>query len=199
MRIAMNTVGHIATVVAAAAFAAGCGTGATPPAGATVVASPSPFDHEAVRADLDAAVETAGLPDGKTESGYSKTNGADAIDASARAKTAKDRKRIALAVRMAPCVVSWSSGVDEQAESRDQLEGLLAGVAARGWKESEPSKEVPVGENGTYFMATYQKRGWTLSARHTRVGSAERAAVTVTEDTCFARLTDEELALFEGE
>lgn len=68
---------------------------------------------------------------------------------------------------------------------------------ARGWKKSGAAEEVPVGDSGTYFMATYKKRGWTLNARHSTLPTWSYSTAMATEDACFGRLTDEETALLE--
>jgi len=61
------------------------------------------------------------------------------------------------------------------------------------------NKEAPIGKGGTYVMATYEKQGWTLNARHNSLQRLNQSTVMATEDACFARLTDEELALVEGD
>ncbi|MET9876967.1 hypothetical protein ABZZ36_20395 [Actinacidiphila glaucinigra] len=80
---------------------------------------------------------------------------------------------------------------------RRQLDVVLSALAARGWKETAPSRETPIGDKGTYFMASYKKEGWFLHAGHTDTSWFDLVKVVATEEACFDRLTDEERALFE--
>jgi hypothetical protein len=154
-----------------------------------------------VRVDLDAVIADAGLPTGRTEAGLISPDERSA----GQAATEKERKLLALGTRLSPCTVSWSSadpsdsaaGAAAPAETRRRLDVVLAGLAERGWKRTEPSQDVPVGESGTYFTVVYKKRGWTLTARYHSLGTWSQSAAMVTEDACFARLTDEERALME--
>jgi hypothetical protein len=191
-----------AGAVAGAVLAVGCGGGgvasSSPPA---ATASPS-FGQQAVRGDLDAAIADAGLPAGRTAAGVSSPDGRSAGPGT----TEKERKLLALGARLSPCTVSWTSAgpsdspaeAADPAETRHRLDVVLTGLAARGWKRTGPSEEVPAGEGGTYFTAVYKKRGWTLHARHNSLGTWSQSAATVTQDACFARLTDEERALMTG-
>lgn len=173
-------------VAAGAVLVAGCGSEAAPTA-STAITSPAPFRQETVRADLEAALDAAGLPGGETEMGYPEPG------PSFGSGSAADRKKlVALVARVSPCVVSWKS------DDTGRLNKVLAGLEARGWEKSGPSEEVPMGENGTYYMATYEKHGWTLHARHTDVNTIDRSNVMATEDDCFAQVTDEEMALVEA-
>lgn len=158
------------------------------------------FGQKAVRADLDAAVAAAGLPGGRTKTGFSVGD-----RRTRQAATDKERALAALALRLTPCVVSWtsnarwsSSGSDPD-KARRQLDTVLSGLAARGWKETRPSEEAPIGKNGSYFLATYKQEGWILNARHSRLESFNLSTVMITEDACFGRLTDEELALLDDD
>ncbi|SEB65295.1 hypothetical protein [Streptomyces sp. PAN_FS17] len=66
---------------------------------------------------------------------------------------------------------SESESESNPGQPRQQLDILLSNLAARGWKKSGAVKEVPVGDRGTYFMATYKKQGWTLNARHSTLSA----------------------------
>ncbi|MGW7205434.1 hypothetical protein [Streptomyces sp. NPDC054837] len=205
----MRTTGiRAARTVAAAAVAVlvtGCG-GDGVPSTATAVTSPASFGQEEVRGDLEAAVAAAGLPEGKTEVGYSRSG-----RTAGPATTAAERKSAALITRLSPCVVSWSTEdtglstpatpttpTTEPADPRRQLDVVLADLEKRDWKKSAPSTEAPLTENGTYFMAGYKKQGWTLHARHSSLRTWSRSTVMVTEDDCFSRVTEEELALLDA-
>ncbi|MER6185527.1 hypothetical protein [Streptomyces sp. NPDC001652] len=197
-----------ARTVAAAAVAVvvtGCG-GDGVPSTATAATSPASFGQEEVRGDLEAAVAGAGLPEGKSEAGYSRRG-----RAASPATTAEERKLAALITRLSPCVVSWSTedtgfstsatsatSTTEPADPRRQLDVVLAGLEKRAWKKSAPSTEAPLTGNGTYFMAGYRKQGWTLHARHSRLRTWSRSTVMVTEDDCFSRVTEEEQALLDA-
>ncbi|MEU9911236.1 hypothetical protein [Streptomyces sp. NPDC051001] len=191
-----------ARTVAAAAVAVvvtGCG-GDGVPSTATAATSPASFGQEEVRGDLEAAVAGAGLPEGKTEAGYSQSG-----RAASPATTAEERKLAALITRLSPCVVSWStedSGFStpttEPADPRRQLDVVLAGREKRAWKKSAPATEAPLTGNGAYFMAGYKKQGWTLHARHSSLRTWSRSTVMVTEDDCFSRVTEEEQALLDA-
>ncbi|AZP20515.1 hypothetical protein ACIGMX_07080 [Streptomyces aquilus] len=180
---------RIAAVAAGAVLVTGCGSETAPSAEAsTAVTSPAAFGQKTVRADLDAALETAGLPEGETEMGYPGDG-----RLTGRRSAAERQKLAALAQRLSPCVVSWKS-----AEPRRQLDLVLSGLEARGWKKGEPYKEVPMTGSSTYFMATYKKQGWTLGVRHISTEAQDRSNVIATEDTCFAQVTDEERDLVEA-
>jgi hypothetical protein len=194
-----------ARTVAAAAGAVlvtGCG-GDGAPATVTAATSPASFGQEGVRGDLEAAVAAAGLPEGKTEAGYSRSG-----RAASPATTAEGRKLAALITRLSPCVVSWSTEdpgfstpvtpATEPADPRRQLDVVLAGLEKRAWKKSAPSTEAPLTENGAYFIAGYKKQGWTLHARHSSLRTWSWSTVMVTEDACFSRVTEEEQALLDA-
>ncbi|MFE7445931.1 hypothetical protein ACFU7X_36415 [Streptomyces chartreusis] len=204
MRTTRTKARWLVTAVAGAALSAGCGSTApsaptapsTPTAASSTTASPAPFGQQDVQADLEAAAAAAGAPEGLTELGS---------DPSPEpGETEKERKLAALIARLSPCTVSWkhdgadaTSSGSKPAPSRKQLDVLLSNLAARGWKKSGAAKEVPVGDHGTYFTATYKKQGWTLYARHNTLSAWSQSTATVTEDSCFDRLTDEEAALLE--
>lgn len=182
--------GRATAAVAAAALVAGCGGGGAPSAASSSIPSPSAsFGREAVRADLEAAVVAAGLPQGRTEAGYP-----GAGRSAGPTATEKERKVAALAARLSPCVVSWS---DANAPRRT-LDDVLSGLGKRDWERAGPAEEKKVGGGGTYFLAMYKKRGWTLHARHSALRSWSQTTVMVTEDTCFDRVTDEELAMIDA-
>ncbi len=104
-----------------------------------------------------------------------------------------------MTARMAACSAAWSAdGGLKAAEAERQFHGVLVALAERGWKERKPVERIPVGEDGFVLMARYEKRGWTLFARHTDMDVLRMATVTATEDACTARFTDEELELLEG-
>ncbi|WP_326607988.1 hypothetical protein [Streptomyces sp. NBC_01800] len=196
-----TTVVRVRRAAAAAAWVvliAGCGGGVGGSAPTSAVSSAS-FGQKAVHADLDAAIKAAGLPGGRTQAGFKGSRPTRPV------ATAKDRKLATLVPRLTPCVVSWtsnatwsSSGTDP-AKVRRQLDTVLSGLAARGWKVTQPSEEAPIGGGGSYFMATYKKQGWILNARHSRLQSLNQSTVMITEEACFGRLTDEELALFDDD
>ncbi|MFC8247335.1 hypothetical protein [Streptomyces chartreusis] len=194
----------LVAAVVGAALSSGCGSTApsTPAAVSSDTASPAPFGRQDVQADLEAAAVTAGIPEGLTELG------SDPSPEPGEAE--KEGKLAALIARLSPCTVTWThDGADaaspeskSESESdpdqpRQQLDALLSNLAARGWKKSGAAKEVPVGDRGTYFMATYKKQGWTLNARHSTLSTWNQSTAMVTEDACFDRLTDEEAALLE--
>lgn len=99
-----------------------------------------------------------------------------------------------------PTAVSSATASPAPFRRQDVQAELEAAAVAAGipdWKKSGAAKEVPVGDRGTYFMATYKKQGWTLYARHSTLSTWNQSTATVTEDACFDRLTDEEAALLE--
>ncbi|MFF4053235.1 hypothetical protein ACFYZ5_42100 [Streptomyces chartreusis] len=198
MRTTRTKARWLVTAVAGAALGAGCGSTApsTPTAVSSTTASPAPFGRQNVQADLEAAAAAAGAPEGLTELGSD--------PAPEPGETEKERKLAALIALLSPCTVSWThdgadsaSSASKSDPSRKQLDALLSNLAARGWKKSGAAKEVPVGDHGTYFTATYKKQGWTLYARHNTLSTWSQSTATVTEDACFDRLTDEEAALLE--
>ncbi|MFH8453904.1 hypothetical protein ACH4CD_32220 [Streptomyces fungicidicus] len=183
----------------------GCGTDAGPsaPATASAPASPStavPFGQEAVLKDLRAAVTAAGSGGSTVETGFGVSG-----ERLVRAATEKERKVAALAARLASCVVLWaptgnrysSPDAVDPAGTRRQLDAVLSGLAARGWKEAAPPKEAPVENIGAYFTASYKKEGWFINARHIEASALDRVTVMATKEACFDRLTDEERALIE--
>ncbi|OLZ69094.1 hypothetical protein AVW11_10860 [Streptomyces amritsarensis] len=194
-----------AGAVVGAILVAGCGGGSAVPPGGALPATPSApapaptaFGKEAVRADLAAATAAAGLP-GKTTS-LSATPPASPYPAGPPA-TDRERARDEVVARMATCSVGWSSPTDpgsaqDRAEARKRFHAALAGLVERGWKESRPVEEVPVGK-GSMVMAQYKKQDWTLHARHVESGLLDTATMTATEDACAARFTDAELNLLE--
>ncbi|MFD9520510.1 hypothetical protein [Streptomyces sp. NPDC059979] len=214
MRTTMTRSGRAAAVALGTLLLAGCGGGtqpgtsaAAPSAPATFSSpssSPSPsssssgaFGKEAVRADLDAAVAAAGFPEGTQ-------TGVPTPDASSdRPTTDKERARDQVVARMAACGPAWSSSDpptsrdEEPGKERRQFHAVLAGLVERGWKETRPAEEVPLGERGSMVTAAYQKQGWTLYAHHTDMGLLHMATITATEDACTSQFTDEELALLE--
>ncbi|MGC4981344.1 hypothetical protein ACLQ18_11980 [Streptomyces sp. DT193] len=204
MRTNTINAARTAAVAVGAILATGCGAGAEPadPVAATAPASSSssasvPFGQKAVRTDLQAAVEAAGLTGGKVVAGLGVPQ-----QPQTRTDTEKGRKAAVLATRLTPCVVSYRSPdaadpADTPAGTRRQLKVMLSGLAARGWKESTPPQEAPVGDDGTYFMASYAKKGWHLYARHVAAPVIDQMTVMATEEACFGRLTDEERALIE--
>ncbi|MFF8352779.1 hypothetical protein ACF063_04945 [Streptomyces chartreusis] len=198
MRTTRTKASWLVTAVAGAALSAGCGgtVSSTPTAASSATASPGPFGQRDVQADLEAAAAAAGAPEGLTELGPDPSPGPG--------ETEKERKLAALIARLSPCTVSWTHDRADSASSeskpdpsRKRLELVLSNLAARGWKKSGAAKEVPVGDHGTYFTATYKKQGWTLYARHNTLSTWSQSSATVTEDACFDRLTDEETALLE--
>lgn len=188
--------GRATAAVAATALLAGCGGGGAPSAAPSPSAS---FGREAVRADLEAAVVAAGLSQGRTEAGYP-----GAGRSAGPTATEKERKVAALAARLSPCVVSWSdegmageSGADVNAPRRT-LDDVLSGLGKRDWERAGPAEEKKVGGGGTYFLAMYKKRGWTLHARYSAMQAWSQTSVMATEDACFDRVTDEELAMIDA-
>ncbi|MFD5855682.1 hypothetical protein [Streptomyces chartreusis] len=198
MRTTRTKARWLVTAVAGAALSAGCGSTApsSPAAVSSASASPAPFGQLEVQADLEAAAVAAGIPEGLTELGSDPSPEPGG--------TEKERKLAALVARLSPCTVAWTPDRADSAPSaskhpsRKQLDILLSNLAARGWKKSGAAKEVPVGDHGTYFTATYKKQGWTLYARHNTLSAWSQSSATVTEDACFDRLTDEEAALLDG-
>ncbi|MFE6911869.1 hypothetical protein [Streptomyces erythrochromogenes] len=209
MRTTMTRPGRAARSAAAvvgAILVAGCGGGdavragaATPaaPAAPTPAAAPTAFGKEAVRADLAAATEAAGLPGKTTPLTPTRPASPDPADLPT---TDRERARDEVVARMAECSVGWSlsNGPDsaqDPAEARKQFHSALAGLVERGWKEFRPVEEVPVGK-GSMLMAQYKKQEWTLHARHV-AGVLDMATMMATEDACAARFTDAELDLLE--
>lgn len=205
MRTTVIRAGRIVAAVAGVLLGTGCGSDVAPSA-EPKASSTAPFGQKTVQADLDAALAAAGLPEGQTEVGYPETG-----RRSAGAATAEEEQKLAaLAARLSTCVVSWASDdtefsspatdstdSTESTELRRQLDVVLSDLETRDWERAEPSTEVPVAENGTYFMATYKKQGWTLHARHSSLQTWSQSTVMATEDDCFSGVTDEELALVE--
>ncbi|MGW4754994.1 hypothetical protein [Streptomyces chartreusis] len=196
MRTTRTRARWLVTAVAGAALSAGCGSTApsTSAAVSSATASPAPFGRQDVQADLEVAAVAAGIPEGLTELG--------SVPSPEPGETEKERKLAELIARLSPCTVSWrhdgadaTSSASKPDPSRKQLDVVLSNLAARGWKKSGAAKEVPVGDHGTYFMATYKKQGWTLNARHSTLSAWNQSTAMVTEDACFDRLTDEEAAL----
>ncbi|CAL9614758.1 hypothetical protein SUDANB176_05706 [Streptomyces sp. enrichment culture] len=209
MQTSTISAGRAVTVVVGAVLVTGCGGGTGPSAPATASAPappPSsssatvPFGQKAVLKDLRAAVAAAGLPRSTVEAGLGVPP-----ERLVRAGTQKERKVAALATRLTPCAVSWSPagkrhrspGAADPAGTRRRLDAVLSGLAARGWQETAPSKETSLGDDGTYFMASYEKEGWFLHARHAEAPALDQVTVMATEEACFARVTDEERALVE--
>ncbi|MGW4167533.1 hypothetical protein ACWEGX_11430 [Streptomyces chartreusis] len=198
MRTTRTKARWLVTAAAGAALSAGCGSTApsTPAAVSSATASSAPFGQQEMQAELEAAALAAGIPEGLTELGSD--------PAPESGETEKERKLAALIARLSPCTVSWThDGADtaspesesESDPSRQQLDTLLSNLATRGWKKSGAAKEMPVGDHGTYFMATYRKQGWTLYARHNTLSTWNQSTAMATEDACFGRLTDEEATL----
>ncbi|MFD0434951.1 hypothetical protein [Streptomyces chartreusis] len=198
MRTTRTKARWLVTAAAGATLSAGCGSTApsTPAAVSSATASPAPFGQQEVQAELEAAAVAAGIPEGLTELGSD--------PAPESGETEKERKLAALIARLSPCTVSRThDGADtaspesesESDPSRQQLDTLLSNLATRGWKKSGAAKEMPVGDHGTYFMATYRKQGWTLYARHNTLSTWNQSTAMATEDACFGRLTDEEATL----
>ncbi|MFE7187079.1 hypothetical protein [Streptomyces erythrochromogenes] len=194
-----------AAAVVGAMLVAGCGGGSAVRPGAAMPAAPSAptpaptaFDKEAARADLAAATAAAGLPGETTPLSPTPPTSPGPADPPA---TDRERARDAVVARMAACGVGWSSPKDpgsaqDRAEARKRFHAALAGLVERGWKESRPVEEVPVGK-GTMVMAQYKKQEWSLHARHVESGLLDMATMTATEDACANRFTDAELDLLE--
>lgn len=184
--------------VAGLVLVAGCGdAGGRPTRSAAVPSTQAPFGQDTVRRELEAAVVAAGLPGGETEAGYPKPR-----HSAGAAATEKERKVAALADRLSPCVVTWSSddatGASEAtaAKARRQFAAMLADLGAHGWKEAAPTNDVPT--NGSvYVMSTYKKRGWILNARHSSMGPWVESTAMATKASCFDGLTDEETSVLE--
>ncbi|MGV9457206.1 hypothetical protein [Streptomyces sp. NPDC003635] len=196
MRITAARGRRLVTAVVGTVLVTGCGSAEPSAQAEAPPLSPAPFDQRHVRAELEAASVAAGLPEGLTElqDGVSPVQGA----------TEKERKRAALAARLSPCTVHWShnpadasSATSDPAQMRRQLDLVLADLAASGWAKSDTDDEVPMGDDGTAFMATYKKRGWTLHARHYTFSPWSHSTATATQDACFAKITDEEAALLD--
>ncbi|MFD8951269.1 hypothetical protein [Streptomyces xanthophaeus] len=150
-----------------------------------------------MQTDLAAAVAAAGFPEG------TKT-GAPTPDASAdRPTTDKERAREQLMARIAACGPTWSSSdavaprEEDPAEGHRQFHAVLAGLVERGWKETRPAAQMPLGDIGSMVTAEYKKQGWTLYAHSTESGLLRMATITATEDACTSQFTDEELDLLE--
>ncbi|MFJ3867674.1 hypothetical protein [Streptomyces nigra] len=147
---------------------------------------------------MDAAVVAAGLPGGVTEAGFPKPR-----HSAGAAATEKEKKVAALAARLSPCVVTWSSddatGASEATAARAhrQFAAILAGLGAHGWKETTPTEDVPTENGGVYVMATFKKRGWILNARHSSMHRWVESTAMATKESCFDILTDEETGILE--
>ncbi|MFD9083809.1 hypothetical protein [Streptomyces erythrochromogenes] len=197
-----------AAAVVGAILVAGCGGGSAVPPGAALPATPSApapaataFGKEAVRADLAAATAAAGLPGETTPLSPTPPASPDPADPADPPATDRERARDEVVARMATCSVGWSSpngpgSAQDRAEARKRFRAALAGLVERGWKESRPVEEVPVGK-GTMVMAQYKKQEWSLHARHVESGLLDMATMTATEDACANRFTDAELDLLE--
>lgn len=142
--------------VAGLVLVAGCGDAVEHPArSAAVPSTQAPFGQDTVRQEMDAAVVAAGLPEGETESGFPKPR-----HSAGAAATEKEQKVAALAARLSPCVVTWSSddatGASEAtaARARRQFAAMLANLGAHGWKETTPTEDVPTENGGVYVIAT---------------------------------------------
>ncbi|MEU4170794.1 hypothetical protein AB0F46_28435 [Streptomyces sp. NPDC026665] len=208
MRTTMiNTVRAVAVAVGTI-LATGCGTdlapadhaAATAPTHASSSSASVSFGQTAVRRELQAAVTAAGLTGGKVEAGFGSHQESHSL-----VDTGKKGEAAALGTRLTPCVVTWvpteqyrSLRAADSADTQRRLEAMLSSLTARGWKEGTPQQKAPVGGSGTYFMASYKKKGWFLHARHLTAPSLDQVTVMVTETACFNRLTDEERALIEN-
>lgn len=207
MQTSTISAGRAVAVAVGTILVTGCGTDAGPsaPTAASAPASPSssaavPFGQRAVLKDLRAAVVAAGSAGSKVEAGFGVPH-----ERLVRAATEKEREVAALAARLAPCAVVWtptekrysSPDTADPAGTRRQLDAVLSGLVARGWKEAAPSKEAPVGNIGAYFMASYKKDGWFINARHIEASALDQVTVMATKESCFDRLTDGERALVE--
>ncbi|MFI9801807.1 hypothetical protein [Streptomyces sp. NPDC052302] len=153
----------------------------------------APFGQDTVRQEMDAAVVAAGLPEGEAEAGFPKPR-----HSAGAAAAEREQKVAALAARLSPCVVTWSSddatGGSEAtaAKARRQFAAMLADLGAHGWKETTPTEDVRMENGGVYVMATYKKRGWILNARHSSMHRWVESTVMATMESCFDSLTDEE-------
>ncbi|WP_143642233.1 hypothetical protein [Streptomyces viridochromogenes] len=151
-----------------------------------------------MRLEMEAAVVAAGLPEEQAEAGFPKPR-----HSAGAAATERERKVAALAARLSPCVVTWSSddatGASEAtaAKARRQFSAMLADLGAHGWKETTPTEDVPTENGGVYVMATYKKRGWILNARHSSMHPWVESTVMATKESCFDSLTDEETGILE--
>ncbi|MFJ9549540.1 hypothetical protein [Streptomyces erythrochromogenes] len=208
MRTTMTRPAWAAAAVVGAMLVAGCGSGSAVRPGAAMPAAPSAptpaptaFGKEAVRADLAAATAAAGLPGETTPLSPTPPTSPASPDPADPPPTDRERARDEVVARMAACGVGWSSPKDpgsaqDRAEARKRFHAALAGLVERGWKESRPVEEVPVGK-GTMVMAQYKKQEWSLHARHVESGLLDMATMTATEDACANRFTDAELDLLE--
>ncbi|MGW4022098.1 hypothetical protein [Streptomyces sp. NPDC005009] len=199
MRTTVLKVSRAVTAVVGAVLAAGCGDVVAPSAPPAVTSSAASFGQKGVQTDLDAAIAAAGLPAGRTEAGFPLAD-----RTVSPGTTDKKRKLLALSTRLSPCIVFWSPDETDNnhakadsAEMRRQLDEVLTQLVARGWKETEPSEEAPVGDDGTLFMASYKKQGWILNAQHSSMPAWTQSKAIATKESCFDRVTDEERALIE--
>ncbi|WP_192582630.1 hypothetical protein [Streptomyces triticiradicis] len=190
MRITMINAARAVAVAVGTILATGCGTDLTPADRTAVTApahasssAPVSFGQKAVRREMQAAVTAAGLTGGKVEAGFGRPQ-----EPRSPVDTGKKRKAAALDTRLTPCVVTWvpteqyrSPRAADSADRQRQLEAMLSSLAARGWKEGAPRQKAPVGGGGTYFMASYKKKGWLLYARHLTAPSLDQVTVMVTE------------------
>jgi hypothetical protein len=132
-----------------------------------VPSTQAPFGQGTVRQEINSVVVAAGFPEGEAEAGFPKPR--RSVGAAA---TEKEQKVAAIAARLSPCLVIWSSddatGAFEAAaaKARRQFDAVLASLGARGWKATMPAKEVSMQNDGIYVTATYKKQGWILNARH---------------------------------
>ncbi|THA80196.1 hypothetical protein [Streptomyces sp. A0592] len=207
MRTTMTATSWAAAAVVGAILVAGCGGGGAVQPGAAAPAVPSAptpaptaFGKEGVRADIAAATEAAGLP-GETTPLSPTPTAPPTPDPADPPATDKERAREEVVARIAVCSVGWSAAdgpgsAQDGAEARKRFRDALAGLVERGWKESRPVEEVPVGK-GTMLMAQYKKQEWTLHARHVESGLLDMTTMTATEDACANRFTDAELDLLE--
>jgi hypothetical protein len=178
---------------------AGCAEAVERPARSVAASSaPASFGQETVRQEMDAAVVAAGFPEGEAEAGFPKPRRPAGAEV-----TEKERKAAALAARLSPCVVTWSSddatgaSGTAAAKARRQFDAVLAELGAHGWKETTPAEEVSMRNGGAYTVATYRKWGWILNARHGSMRPWVESTVMATKESCFDRLTDEETAFLE--
>jgi hypothetical protein len=184
------------TAVAGLVLVAGCGAAVERPAGSAAMPSTqAPFGQGTVRQEINSVVVAAGFPEGEAEAGFPKPR-----RSAGTAATEKEQKVAALAPRLSPCVVTWSSDDDTgaseaaAAKAHRQFDTALADLGARGWKETMPAEEVSMQNDGIYVTATYKKQGWTLNARHSSMPPWVESTAMATKESCFDRLTDEETA-----
>ncbi|MFF8975159.1 hypothetical protein [Streptomyces sp. NPDC014995] len=108
-----------------------------------------------------------------------------------------------LAARLSPCVVTWSSddatgaSGEAAAKARRQFDTILADLGAHGWKGTTPTEEVSMQNGGIQVITTYQNQGWILNARHGSMRPWVESSAMATKESCFDRLTDEEMGLLE--